>query len=147
MYHVLANTKYLFWSPETRLMTWDDIPWSCLFVRFLFCFSVRVAGCCCVLSPWGVAGLTRAKSSCTHGRRPGYTLNESPAHCRNLTDGSSCPTGCQLHIRSNSCSRILWHVAQSHPRGAGDSNQQTSDHWSTSSHQQYLVFAKSTVWL
>ena len=32
----------------------------------------------------------------------GYTLNESPAHCRTLTDGSGCHTGCQLHIRSNS---------------------------------------------
>ena len=34
---------------------------------------------------------------------------------------------------SVSCSRILRHVAQSHPRGAGVSNQQPSDHWSTSS--------------
>ena len=32
-----------------------------------------------------------------------------------------------------SCSRILRHVAQSCRRGAGDSNQQPSDHWSTSS--------------
>ena len=34
---------------------------------------------------------------------------------------------------SVSCSRILRHVAQSHPRGSGDSNQWPSDHWSTSS--------------
>ena len=68
------------------------------FVYFLFRFSVRVAGCCCFLSPWGVAGLTGAKSSSTYGRRPGYALNESPAHCRTLTDGSGYPTGCQLHI-------------------------------------------------
>ena len=33
--------------------------------RFVFfsAFSVRVAGCCCFLSLWGVAGLTGAKSS------------------------------------------------------------------------------------
>ena len=79
----------------------------CLFVCSFILFSASpgcclLAGCCCFLSPWGVAGLTGAKSSSTHGRRPGYTLNESPAHCRTLTDGSGCPTRCQLHIRSNS---------------------------------------------
>ena len=31
----------------------------------------------------------------------GYTLDESPAHRRTLTDGSGCLTRCQLHIRSN----------------------------------------------
>ena len=45
-------------------------------------------------------GVTGAKSS-NCGRWPGYTLYESPAHYRTLTDGSGCPTGCQLHIRSN----------------------------------------------
>ena len=38
---------------------------------------------------------------------------------------------------SVSCSRILRHVAQSHPRGAGVSNQRPSDHLSTSSTHSY----------
>ena len=44
---------------------------------------------------------TGAKSSLLNGRRPGYTLDESPAH------------------RIAHCSRILRYVAQSRPRGAG----------------------------
>ena len=52
--------------------------------------------------PLFIGDVGRAKSSFSHGRRPGYTLNESPAHCRTLTDGSGCHTRCQLHIRSNS---------------------------------------------
>ena len=34
-----------------------------------------------------VAGLTGAKSSSHNGHRPGYTLDELPAHRRTLTDG------------------------------------------------------------
>ena len=51
--------------------------------------------CCRFLSPQGITGLTGAKSSFTHGRRPGYTLNESPAHCRTLTatQGANCTSG------------------------------------------------------
>ena len=33
-----------------------------------------------------------------YGRRPGNSLDESPAHRRALTDGSGCHTRCQLHI-------------------------------------------------
>ena len=47
-------------------------------------------------------GLTEAKFSFTHGQRPGYTLDELPAHCRTITDGSGCQMRCQLHIRTNS---------------------------------------------
>ena len=93
----------------------------CSFVFFL-AFSVRVAGCCRFLSPWGVATLTGAKSSFTHGLRPGYTLNESPAHCRTLTLLMAVAATHQEQFwGSVSRSRILRHVAQSRPRGAGDS--------------------------
>ena len=47
------------------------------------------------VSPWGAAGLTRAKSSSHNGHRPGYTLDELPAHRRTLTDGI-CTAGATL---------------------------------------------------
>ena len=62
--------------------------------------------------------------------RPGYILDESPAHCRTLTDGSGClhkvPTAHQEQL-SVSCSRIL-HTALSHALVSRDLYQQSSDH-------------------
>ena len=98
------------------------------FVRFLFCSSMRVVGCCRFFIPQGVywgqiqfysgQGTTEwVASSCWWQRLP-----------------HRVPTAHQeLFWGSVSCSRILWHVAQSHPRGVRDSNQRPSDHWSTSS--------------
>ena len=57
------------------------------------------------------------------GCRPGYSLDESPAHRRALTDGSGCHEGANCASGaiwgSVSCSRILRHVAQSRPGEPG----------------------------
>ena len=68
-----------------------------LFCSIPFCFhlSVRVAGYRRFFP------LRGPNPVLLNGRRPGYTLDESPAHCRTLTDGSGCHTRCHLHIRSN----------------------------------------------
>ena len=112
-----------------------------MFVRFLFHSSVRVAGCCRFLSPWGLAGLTGAKSSST-GRRSEWVASslQDPYWWQWLPH--RVPTVHQEQFwASVSCSRILRHVAQSRPRGAGEPGIRTSDlpitgppapsHWAT----------------
>ena len=64
-----------------------------------------------------------SQSQSSLGENAGYTLNESPAHRRALTDGRGHHARCQLHIRSKfwgsvSCLRILWHAAQLRPSRA-----------------------------
>ena len=52
------------------------------------------------------------------GRRPGYSLDESPAHRRHgCHEGANCASGAIWGLVS--CSRILRHVAQSHPGEPG----------------------------
>ena len=75
-------------------------------------------------SPKGLQGLLGPNPVFLNGRRPGYILDESPAHRRTLTDGSGClhkvPTAHQEQLwGSLSCSRILRHVAQSCPGEPG----------------------------
>ena len=69
-----------------------------------------------------------------NGRRPGYILDESPVHCRTLTDwrqwlpqqGANCTSGTILGFSillkdTSTCSSVP-------PQGSRDSNQQSSDH-------------------
>ena len=102
--------------------------YTCLSV----CFSSVLFLCeCCgdvdTFIPLRGCGVARAKSSVLDGRRPGYSLNESPAPL-SRTDGRGCHTGAIAHEEqfwgSVSCSRALRHVPQVLPRGAGI---QTSD--------------------
>ena len=88
---------------------------------FRLLFSARVTGCCRIFPPKGLRG---PNPVFLNGRRPGYILDESPAHHRTLTDGSGClhkvPTAHQEQLwGSVSCSRILRHVAQSCPGELG----------------------------
>ena len=77
-----------------------------------------------------VQRVVRIQSQLSLWAKAGYTLDESPAHCRALTDGRGHHTSCQLHIRSNfgvqylAQFKLLRYVAQFCPRGAGI---QTSD--------------------
>ena len=65
--------------------------------RFLPLFR---EGCGDVFSPFFQGGYW-GQIQLSMGEGQGTPLDESPAHCRTLTDGSGCQTRCQLHIRSN----------------------------------------------
>ena len=96
--------------------------------------------------PWGLQMLLLFIPLRGCGAYWGQLMGEG--NCRTLTDDSFIVWIGQLlnwlpHRVSTAhqeqfwgsvtCSRILRHVAQSHPRGTGDSNQQPSDYCSTSS--------------
>ena len=62
-------------------------------------------GCYCFIPLFskGSRGVTGywSQSQLSLWVKAGYTLNESPAYCRALTDGRGQHARCQLHIRSN----------------------------------------------
>ena len=132
-YFLLADTFltkpviHLFFLHQTQSKLDSDVgekAWHSYVHLFSFCFSLRVAGCCRLFPPKGLRGLLGPNPVFLDGRRPGYILDESPAHRRTLTDGSGClhkvPTAHQEKLwGSVSCSRILWHVAQSRPGEPG----------------------------
>ena len=85
---------------------------------FSSAFSIQVAGWCYrfyttfFFSRWSEGYWGQIQW--LYGRRPGYSLDESPAHRRALTDGSGCHKGANCTSGaiwgSVSCSRILRHV-------------------------------------
>ena len=84
-------------------------------IPFSFRLSVRVTGCCC-FPLGGLRGLLGPNPVSHNGHRPGYTLDELPAHRRTLTDGI-CTSGATLGFSillkdTSTCSSVP-------PRGAG----------------------------
>ena len=84
-------------------------------IPFSFRLSVGVTGCCC-FPLGGLRGLLGPNPVSHNGHRPGYTLDELPAHRRTLTDGI-CTSGATLGFSillkdTSTCSSVP-------PRGAG----------------------------
>ena len=71
-------------------------------VIFFHLFREGHGGCYHIFIPifQGVAGFLKPVPVSLWAK-PGYILDELPAHCRALTAGRGRHTRCQLHIRSN----------------------------------------------
>ena len=137
MIFILTQMDYYWfpWFGYSATCWWSLVyesqgPFYCS-VPFRFLFRFFREGHGDVLSPlFQGGGVTGAKSS-DCGRRPGHTLNESPAHCRTLADGSGCHTGANcasgailgfsiLLKDTLACSSVP-------PQGSRDSNSRPSD--------------------